>query len=64
MIIILRQNKDGQYQISDKISSLASLIVGRRTDSDEYYVIKNRNGKSGYIIRGKLALSQLISENL
>lgn len=42
----------------------SSFVAVKLSGSSDYYILKNRNGKSGYTVKGELALNQLILDNL
>lgn len=72
MILILDQKKhfsrDGGFNLRRKewaqTADASSFVAVKLADGSGYHILKNRNGKSRYTVRGELALNQLISENL
>jgi len=45
-------------------ADMSNFVAVKLSDGSGYYIYKNRDGKSGYTVKGELALNQLISENL
>jgi hypothetical protein len=79
MILILDQTKDcsrgwspeNRLRPSGGADIQKALVIERSafvavqlSDGSGYYIYKNRDGESGYTVKGELALNQLISENL
>ena len=72
MILILDQKKhfsrDGDFKLRRKewtqTADMSNFVAVKLADGSGYHILKNRCGKSGYTVKGELALNQLISKNL